>query len=82
VIDTKTNLVTSSIDLSPYGPGTGYFMGLTPDGRYLYVPVTITPVDGFLVVVNTATNTVTAPTVLLGHYPTTIAISPNGNTRT
>ena len=78
VIDTKTNLVTTSVDLSPYASGTGYFMGLTPDGKYLYVPVTITPADGLLVVIKTATNTVTAPTVLLGHFPTAIAISPNG----
>jgi DNA-binding beta-propeller fold protein YncE len=31
-----------------------------------------------LVVINTATNTVTPPTVLLGHFPAGIAISPNG----
>jgi YVTN family beta-propeller protein len=78
VIDTKTNLVTSSVDLSPYVSGTGYFMGLTPDGKYLYVPGTLTPGDGNLVVINTATNTVTPPTVLLGHFPAGIAISPNG----
>jgi YVTN family beta-propeller protein len=81
VINTKTNTVTASIDLSSYGNGTGYFMGLTPDGKYLYVPVNKYPASkGNLVVINTATNLVTnlAPAAQLGDYPTAIAISPNG----
>jgi YVTN family beta-propeller protein len=80
VIDTKTNMVTSSLDLSAYGNGTGYFMALTPDGKYLYVPVTNFPSKGSLVVIDTTTNAVTtpAPTAQLGDSPTAIAISPNG----
>jgi len=81
VINTKTNTVTASIDLSSYGNGTGYFMGLTPDGKYLYVPVNKYPASkGNLVVINTATNLVTnlAPAAQLGDFPTAIAISPNG----
>lgn len=80
VIDTKTNTVTTSIDLSPYGGATGYFMGLTPDGKYLYVPVTNGTGKGNLVVINTVTKTVTAPApaAQLGDFPTAIAISPDG----
>jgi YVTN family beta-propeller protein len=80
VIDTKTNTVTTSIPLSSYGSGTGYFMGLTPDGKYLYVPVTNIPSKGSLVVINTATSAVTtpAPAAQLGDIPTAIAISPDG----
>jgi DNA-binding beta-propeller fold protein YncE len=34
VIDTKTNKLRGSpIDLSSYASGTGYLMGLTPDGK-------------------------------------------------
>jgi YVTN family beta-propeller protein len=80
VIDTKTNMVTTTIDLSLYGNGTGYFMGLTPDGKYLYVPVVNFPSKGSLVVINTATNTVTtpAPAAQLGDGPIAVAISPDG----
>jgi YVTN family beta-propeller protein len=81
VIDTKTNMVTTSIDLSSYGSGTGDFMELTPDAKYLYVPVNNYPnLKGSLVVINTATNKVAtpAPVAQLGDYPTAIAISPNG----
>jgi YVTN family beta-propeller protein len=80
VIDTKTNTVTTSIDLSAYGNGTGFFMGMTPDGKYLYVPVTKSGSKGSLVVINTVTNLVTtpAPAAQLGDAPAAIAISPDG----
>jgi YVTN family beta-propeller protein len=80
VIDTKTNTVSTSIDLSSYGSGTGFFMALTPDGKYLYVTVTNFPSKGSLVVIDTATNQVTtpAPAAQLGDLPNAIAISPDG----
>jgi YVTN family beta-propeller protein len=80
VIDAKTNTVTTSIDLSSYGNATGYFMGMTPDGKYLYVPVDNFPNSlGALVVIRTVTNLVTlpAPAAQLGDEPTAIAISPD-----
>ena len=81
MIDTKTNAVIGApIDLSPYGTGTGYFMALTPDSKYLYVPVNNFPNSpGALVVINTVTNLVTlpAPAAQLGNEPTAIAISPD-----
>ena len=80
VIDTKTNLVTSSIDLSPDGDGTGYFMGMTPDGKYLYVPVVKSGSKGSLVVISTVTNMeiVQSPVAQLGDAPAAVAISPDG----
>jgi YVTN family beta-propeller protein len=79
VIDTKTNLVTTSIDLSAFG-GTGYFMGMTPDGKYLYVPAVKGGSKGSLVVINTVTNQVAipAPAAQLGDFPVAVAISPDG----
>jgi len=80
VIDTKTNMLTTSINLSPDGNGTGYFMGMTPDGKYLYVPVVKTGSKGSLVVISTVTNMeiVQSPVAQLGDLPTAIAISPDG----
>ncbi|MBV8212433.1 MAG: beta-propeller fold lactonase family protein [Verrucomicrobia bacterium] len=54
-------------------------MALTPDGKYLYVPVQAVP-NGSLVVINTATNAVTtpAPAVEFVAEPSAIAISPDG----
>lgn len=77
IINTKTNTVSSTIDLSSYGlPGGS--MALTPDGKYLYVP---RPGEGGgkgnLVIIDTATNAVTT-SVPLGDSPVAVAISPDG----
>jgi YVTN family beta-propeller protein len=79
VIDTKTNTVVGSpIDLSAYG-ALDLLMAVTPDGKYLYVPMENSP-KGELIVISTATNTVVtpAPAALLGPSPQAVAISPNG----
>jgi YVTN family beta-propeller protein len=48
-------------------------VAITPDGQYAYV----TTGDGRVVVINTATDNVTA-TVTIGGNPSAVAISPNG----
>jgi YVTN family beta-propeller protein len=78
VIDTETNTVSPSIDLSDYGQGDSFFMAITPDGKYLYVPLpNYNPKKGSLVVIDTATNTVVDST-RIEDSPIAVAISPDG----
>lgn len=70
--------VIATIDLSSYGAHTGYFSALTPDGKYLYVPVDQSDTEhGNVAVINTATKAV-ATHFTVGIGPVAIAIAPNG----
>ena len=81
-IDTNSNTVISTIDLSTLTTGTGAFAAVTPEGDYLYVAVTdkLDPsgAPGNLVLISTATNEVVGTPVVVGINPFAVAIAPNG----
>jgi YVTN family beta-propeller protein len=70
VIDTTTNMVVSSYTM---GPGQG--VGVTPDGRKVYVALTGSCA---VAIVDTVTGQVIAPLVA-DCYPVGIAIAPDGS---
>jgi YVTN family beta-propeller protein len=81
-IDTNSNTVISTIDLSTLTTGTGAFAAVTPEGGYLYVAVTDkvdpTGAPGTLILISTATNEVVGTPVVVGINPFAVAIAPNG----
>lgn len=80
VIDTDSNMVIDTITVSGQGGGsTG--VAITPDGRHVYVATgdeVAMPDQGKVSVIDTATNIVIA-TVIGNSFPSTVAITPNGN---
>jgi large repetitive protein len=81
-IDTNSNTVISTIDLSTLTTGTGAFAAVAPEGDYLYVAVTdkLDPsgAPGNLVLISTATNEVVGTPLVVGINPFAVAIAPNG----
>jgi YVTN family beta-propeller protein len=70
--------VVATVDLASYGTHTGYFAALTPDGKYLYVPMDQSDTeDGSVVVIKTGTRTVSTE-FTVGIGPVAVAIAPNG----
>ena len=82
VIDTATNTITDTILVSKYLRGPGQ-PAITPDGRYLYVPISIrgrfNKPGNHVVMVNLATNLRQGPAITVGNSPSAVAITPNGN---
>lgn len=88
VIDLTTDTIikTISVGIQPAG------IAITPDGRYVYVsnyntlyasgPTppfnSLTPGQGTVNIIDTATNTVIPPTIEVNQSPNGIGISPNG----
>jgi len=80
VIDLQTNQVTATINTDPYNDsnGNGLFSALTPDGKYLYLPLLgVNFGDGSVLVIKTANNTVVSQ-FSVGIEPHAIAIAPDG----
>lgn len=81
-IDTSSNTLITTIDLSTLTIGTGPFAAVTPEGDYLYVAVTnkVDPLaaPGSLVVISTATNEVVGTPLVVENNPFAVAIAPNG----
>jgi YVTN family beta-propeller protein len=84
VIDTNSNTVIDTIKVPT--PATGNFIlgfpALTPDGAFLYVPVTerISPTTVFgntVVVINTKTNKVEGQPIKVGQVPFQVAVAAN-----
>lgn len=74
----KDREIIATVDLSSYGAHTGYFSALTPDGKYLYVPMDQSDSeDGSVAVINTATKVV-ATKFTVGIGPVAVAIARNG----
>jgi DNA-binding beta-propeller fold protein YncE len=72
VYDTTQQQVQKEILINGYGsPGQS---AITPDGKYLYVPYS----DGFVFMINTATNRVSGPPITVGALPDPVVIAPNG----
>jgi large repetitive protein len=78
-----TNLDSSTVSVidvetSKVKGHTGYFAALTPDGKYLYVPMDQNDTeDGSVVVIKTGTRTVSTE-FTVGIGPVAAAIAPNG----
>jgi YVTN family beta-propeller protein len=81
-IDTRTNTLITTIDLSNFTIGAGPFAAVTPEGDYLYVAVTNKDdplaAPGSLVLISTATNEVVGTPLAVGINPAAVAIAPNG----
>ncbi|MBV8211629.1 MAG: YncE family protein [Verrucomicrobia bacterium] len=74
VIDIATKQVTS-INV---GGNTGAKSALTPDGKFLYVPVDAASGPGSVVIISTATGAVIGNPIRVGQQPVAVAISPDG----
>lgn len=85
VISTKTNTIIATITLGTQPSG----VAITPDGNYVYVSnyntlylgpnyTHLTPGEGTVNIIDTCTNKVICPTIVVGASPANIAISPNG----
>ena len=77
VIDTKTNMVVDTIGV---GNQDGAFPALTPDGKYLYVPLLGASAGspGTVVVISTATEAMVGTPITVGVEPIFVAIAPDG----
>jgi YVTN family beta-propeller protein len=84
-IDLKTNTVIATITLGTQPAG----LAITPDGRYVYVSnyntlykgpgfTDLTAGQGTVSIIETATNTVIPPTIVVGKSPAAVAIASNG----
>jgi len=71
VLDTATNLIVTTIPVSP----SPYELAVTPDQRHVYVADLA---GNSVSVIATATNTVVA-TIPVGSSPNGVAVTPNGN---
>lgn len=85
VINTQKNQVTATVTLpvTPYVTQAETKMALTPDGKYLYVPIGDVSnggtVPGSVVMISTETGSVVGDPIALGAgYHPAIAIAPNG----
>lgn len=85
VVDLSNNTVVDTINLGIQPSG----LAITPDGRYAYASNyntvyaatgfnNLTPGQGTVNIIDTATNTVILPTIAVDQSPDAIAISPNG----
>jgi YVTN family beta-propeller protein len=72
VFDTTQQQVQEKIWINGYG-SSGQ-PAVTPDGKYLYVPYS----DGFVFMINTATNRVSRPPITVGVAPDVVVIAPTG----
>ena len=72
VYDTTQQQVQKKIWIKGYG-SSGQ-PAITPDGKHLYVPYS----DGFVFMVDTATNRVSHPPITVGAAPDAVVIGPNG----
>jgi YVTN family beta-propeller protein len=82
VISTASNIVTATVPLAiaPGAAGPGG-LAVTPNGKFVYATVLdANPVlPGAVWVIDTATNTVSAPPIPVGVQPQAIAVSPDGS---
>jgi YVTN family beta-propeller protein len=85
VIDLSTDTIVDTINVGIQPAG----LAITPDGRYVYVSnyntlyagamfTNLTPGQGTVNIIDTATNTVLPPTIEVNQSPNGIAIAPNG----
>jgi YVTN family beta-propeller protein len=75
VVDTATNKVTSTINLSANNGAYALGCAITPDGKYVYVP---NQSARTVVVISTQTDAVVGEPVSVGNTPGLIAIAPDG----
>lgn len=84
-INLKTNEIIATIPVGTQPSG----LAITPDGRYVYVSnyntlylgydfTNLTPGVGTINIIDTCTNKVICPTIVVGSSPAEIAITPNG----
>lgn len=85
VINVKTNEIIATIQVGTQPAG----LAITPDGHYVYISnyntlylgpnfTDLTPGQGTVNIIDTCTNKVVCPTIVVGSSPANIAISPNG----
>ncbi|MES2295976.1 MAG: beta-propeller fold lactonase family protein [Pseudomonadota bacterium] len=85
VVDLDRSVISATINLGVQPSG----IAITPDGKYAYVSnyntlyagsnyTNLTAGQGTVNVIDTATNTVIAPTIVVGQSPANIAISSDG----
>jgi YVTN family beta-propeller protein len=72
VIDTATNMVVATV---PVG-GQPIGVAVTPDGKHVYVTNSNPNGPGTVSVIDTATNTVEAATIMVGNLPQGVGIVP------
>lgn len=71
VIATATNTRVATV-LAPISPSD---LAITPDGTHVYVSINN---QNFLSIIDTATNTITGPSIPVGNRPAGLAITPDG----
>ena len=86
VVDLSSNTIVATINLGIQPSG----LAITPDGRFAYVSnyntlyasptgfQNLTPGQGTVNIIDTATNTVISPIIAVDQSPANVAISPNG----
>jgi len=85
VISIKTNEIIATIPVGTQPSG----LAITPDGNYVYISnyntlylgpnfSDLTPGQGTVNIIDTCTNKVICPTIVVGSSPANIAITPNG----
>lgn len=85
VISTKTNEIIATIPVGTQPSG----LAITPDGKYAYISnyntlylgynfSDLTPFVGTVNIIDTCTNKVICPTIVVGSSPANIAITPDG----
>lgn len=86
VVDLTSNTIVDTVDLGIQPSG----LGITPDGRYAYATnyntlyasptgfQNLTPGQGTVNIIDTATNTVIPPIIAVDQSPANLAIAPNG----
>jgi YVTN family beta-propeller protein len=79
VIDTTTETLTASISTAYWGTGV-YGVAVSPDGATVYATVAgdLNSSVGYVVVIDTATNTITNG-IAVGRGPYSVAVSPDGS---
>jgi DNA-binding beta-propeller fold protein YncE len=77
VIDVDKGEVSMTIPM-PSGGGAAQ-PAVTPNGKYLFVPIQgYTSYGNTVVIVDTATDSVIGQPITVGNYPDWISITPNG----
>jgi len=85
VVDLNSHMIVGTVDVGLQPSG----IAITPDGRFAYVSnyntlyagpnfTDLTPGQGTVNIIDTATNTVVPPTIAVGQSPDAITISPDG----
>ena len=86
VVDLSSNTIVATVNLGIQPSG----LAITPDGRFAYVSnyntlyasptgfQNLTPGQGTVNIIDTATNTVIPPIIAVDQSPANVAISPNG----